>query len=354
MSQLLIFDGETINLANPTAAQYNALWNLHNTWKRRHGHMPLNCTNPHGGDMYTKVLRGQLWVAHYPGHGDQSCTRRLNEPESPAHHHIKEYGARAAQAAGFAVREEHRLISHDPHSPRADLFVDAPFPFSLEAQISPITPAKVKSRTTRSARAGAPPVWVFPESWSHPYVPVVGFNRDTDWTPGVPPRGTVTALHMKHVVAGHCTVTGEFNHCPHKRSGFCGGWHPHYEALRGWTLDDAIAGVGDREVHMLQTAGPKRSVLLVPTAGLTLYRELTGLDGVFMPAGPGKPRKPVDELGPRECTADRPPALYDECMFCPHELWAPISQIRGVCEHHWLALQPDKHPIQLPLIKEIA
>ena len=65
MSAFVIFDGEIVNLAHPTTAQYDALWRLHDTQRSRPGNrMPLICTRPHGGPMYLRKFNNRLWAVH--------------------------------------------------------------------------------------------------------------------------------------------------------------------------------------------------------------------------------------------------------------------------------------------------
>jgi hypothetical protein len=360
MSNIVLLDGEELDALHEPGK--SILWKLYLDGPRKRP--PLTCSQPHRGAMYLQLRKERLWAIHKPGQGDVECSVQIGEPEGPAHQHLKEYSARAAEAAGFTVATE----QWTGNGTRADVYVQAPFSFSVEAQISPIQAAVVTKRTKKSTAAGVPPVWVATQDRVFPFAPNIGFNREMDWEPGVPPRGTVTALHMKHIVAEHCTAAGEIQRCPNRRSGFCGGYHPHYEALRGWTLDDAIAGVGAGALIFLQDR--KGNVRVVPDEDVNLYRELTGHDGVFDPTiRTVKP--PADDGRLRECTAlrtpepqslapmaermaldwypaleaasarkfDFPELIWARCQKCGREICNPESIAAGLCQRHLLVMQ---------------
>ena len=349
MSSELRFDGRIVDLrADPTVCA--ELARLYDTHKRGQDY-PLFCIQPHRGRMYLwrSNRDGQLWASHYPRQSD-GCSVRIPGPEGIAHHRVKDYIGGAAQRAGYTVTPEYTTSNHT----RLDLLIDAPFRFGVEAQISPITERAVKTRTTRSTNAGIPPIWVATETRPFPYAPNIGFNRELDWTAGMPPKGSVTALHMKHITAEHCTPYSRFDHCPDGRNS-CGGWHPYYDALPGWTLDDAIAGIGDHQLEILQTA--TKAVYLVTLTGLELYRELTGHDGMFTPGAPGRrAAPPPQELIGVECAADRPipetaptaellltvpeiedvpfrlpPIEWSICQKCGRDICHPDSIADGLC-----------------------
>ena len=144
-----------------------------------------------------------------------------------------------------------------------DLFVDAPFRFGVEAQFSKLSTREAKARTTKSTHAGTPPLWL-------PYgappwlsdVPTIRHNdHEITWEQR-PPKHTVPAIGLRRIVPAHCTVTGPFNHCPDKRSGFCQDWHPDYQLVTGWTLDDALVGTGEQAVVFHQDRKKQVRVVL--------------------------------------------------------------------------------------------
>lgn len=341
MTSLVLLDGESLDAQ--TEPGKSILWKLYRD-VRPEKRPPLNCKRAHRGAMYLQMRKGRLWAIHKPGHGGADCNVRVGEPDGPAHQHLKAYSARAAETAGFTVATE----QWSGNGTRPDVTVSAPFSFSVEAQISPITAANVTKRTKKSTVAGLPPVWVTTQDRTFPFAPNIGFNRETEWEPAVPPRGTVTALHMKHVIAGRCSPSGEIDRCPNKRRGFCDGFHPHYEALRGWTLDDAIGGVGAGALVFLQDR--KGNVRVVPAEDVRLYRELTGHDGAFNPAvRTAKP--PANERRSRECTAERPgaevrqpyPITWARCQQCGRDICHPESLAAGLCQRHLLIQRAAMH-----------
>jgi hypothetical protein len=114
------------------------------------------------------------------------------------------------------------------------------------------------------------------------YVPQLRHNdTEIDWHT-MPSKGTASATSIKRIRAGHCTVTGPFDHCPNRRGGFCGQWHPWFsEPALGWTLDAGLAGIGAGALVIHQDA--TRIVRLVPADDLPAYLELTGLTGELIP-----------------------------------------------------------------------
>jgi hypothetical protein len=204
-------------------------------------------------------------------------------------------------------------------------------------------------------------VWVATEDRTYPFAPNIGFNREIDWEPAVPPRGTVIALHMRHITRERCTAASRWYKCPEGKRHFCGEWHPWFDdVLRGWTLDDALAGIGNSALVFHQDK--RGNVRVVLADDLPIYLELTGHDGAFSPGGvrAAKPNAAQPNDGQaRECTAARPvyttarPAyttarpVYKTCALCPQALWAPESQRRGVCEGCWRTLQHDGKSIEL-------
>ena len=246
MSSFVRFDDEEIDLSAVTRSQMAALWSLYENRKSYWGkYMPLRCVKPHGGPMYLKVRNGRLWVAHYRGFGDPSCTREV-EAESVTHQRMREYSARAVESAGHTAIPEY---STGPT--RLDLLIQAPHTYGVEIQVSPLTVREAKRRTTLSHRAGATPLWLpnryAPWEGKVPTLrPTTRSNRGgIDWEETLPKAKTVATPSIRRIVAGACTPTGPFNHCVNKRGGFCYGSHPDYELVLGVTLDDALVGTGE-------------------------------------------------------------------------------------------------------------
>jgi len=304
VSNQVYFGDATVDLSAVTTAQVAALWQLYENHNPRRGRMPLWCTKPHGGQMHLRKIRGQLWAAHYPGQGTQSChTRVSHESEGLPHRHMKDYAGRALQAAGYQVTEE-----FSTGKTRLDLAVDAPFKFGVEAQFSQIVEREAKTRTTKSFRVGWPSIWLpggqdVAQQLGY-QLPVLRHNdNEIDWASKVPAKGTATATSVRRITAQSCTPRGPFDHCPNKRGGFCGKWHPWFNDMDQWfTLDDALTGIAAGALMMHQDQ--RKIVRIVPAADVPRYRELTGCGGAFTPGGVSSPPTPHDE--DRECTAERP------------------------------------------------
>jgi hypothetical protein len=321
VSNQVYFGDVTVDLSAVTTAQVAALWHLYENHNPRRGRMPLWCTKPHGGQMHLRKIRGQLWAAHYPGGGGtQSCTAQVrHESEGLPHRHMKDYAGRALEAAGYQVTEE-----FSTGKTRLDLAVDAPFKFGVEAQFSQIVERDAKSRTTKSFRAGWPALWLpggqgVAQQLGY-QLPVLRHNdNEIDWASKVPAKGTATATSVRRITVQHCTVSGPFDHCPDKRGGFCGKWHPWFNDMapaQWFTLDDALTGIAAGALVLHQDR--RGIVRIVPAGDLPRYRELTGCDGVFSPGRVSSPPKPQEQG--RECAAERP---QDELLIA-----APATAVR--------------------------
>ena len=286
MSSLVYLRGELVD----TTTQYAELRDLYEN-RHRYNRMPLTCTREHRGRMYLRLSRtdkNRVEVAHYPGQGGPGCTRTIHhEAERIPHRTFKGYSARACESAGYTVTPEFKTTPPTGHrSTRLDLAVQAPTPFGIEAQFSTITQRDAKSRTTSSFHGGWPPLWLpgslkVASQIGH-YVPQLRHNdTEIDWHT-MPSKGTASATSIKRIRAGHCTVTGPFDHCPNRRGGFCGQWHPWFnEPALGWTLDAGPAGIGAGALVIHQDA--TRIVRLVAADDLLVYLELTGLTGELIP-----------------------------------------------------------------------
>jgi len=275
MSSLVYLRGELVD----TTTQYAELRDLYEN-RHRYNRMPLTCTREHRGRMYLRLSRtdqNRLEVAHYRGQGGQAAPApSTTNPEGIPHRTFKGYSARAGESAGYTVTPEFKTTPPTGHrSTRLDLAVQAPTPFGIEAQFSTITQRDAKSRTSGSFHGGWPPLWLpgslkVASQIGH-YVPQLRHNdTEIDWHT-MPSKGTASATSIKRIRAGHCTVTGPFDHCPNRRGGFCGQWHPWFnEPALGWTLDAGPAGIGAGALVIHQDA--TRIVRRVAADDLPVYR----------------------------------------------------------------------------------
>ncbi|WP_156771994.1 hypothetical protein [Mycobacterium sp. 1245805.9] len=345
MSSFVRFGDEEIDLSAVSPAQMAALWRLYEDRRsyRNGRRMPLRCVKPHGGRMYLKVRGNQLWVAHYPGEGDPSCSMRV-QPESVTHQRMREYSARAVETAGHTATPEYVA-----GRTRLDLLVQGPQTYGVEIQVSPLTVREAKRRTTLSHRAGATPLWL-PNTYA-PWEDKVPTLRPTtrsnsggiDWEETLPKAMTVATPSIRRIVAGACTPTGPFDHCLNKPGGFCYDWHPDYELVIGVTLDDALVGTAEGFYVFHQTL--RGHPLIVEAEGLRVFRDLTGHDGAFNPGIKVNPPQPAEE--PRECIATRPlvdpasevtpdpcelpPVRWINCRKCKQQTAVIGDEDRDIC-----------------------
>jgi len=230
MSSLVYLRGELVD----TTTQYAELRDLYEN-RHRYNRMPLTCTREHRGRMYLRLSRtdqNRLEVAHYRGQGGQAAPApSTTNPEGIPHRTFKGYSARAGESAGYTVTPEFKTTPPTGHrSTRLDLAVQAPTPFGIGAQFSTITQRDAKSRTASSFHGGWPPLWLSgsPKVASQigHYVPQLRHNdTEIDWHTMLS-EGTASATSIKRIRAGHCTVTGPFDHCPDRRGGFCANGIP--------------------------------------------------------------------------------------------------------------------------------
>jgi hypothetical protein len=365
MSTFVHFRDEKVDLKAASRGLLADLWAMYENRRRYRGanRMPLVCTQSHAGQMYLKVVDGELWAAHYPGQGDGECSVRIG-PESDSHRHIKDYAARALEAGGYTVQPE---FSTGYKITRLDLAVQAPNRFGVEAQVTPLAAKDAKSRTTKSFKAGWPALWIpGTETIGNTLagaVPVLRYNeRQIDWEPGVPAKGTATALGLRHVTREKCTAYSRWKVCPETgRGNYCDRWHPWLDdVIPGWTVDDALVGLAGGVLSLLQTGTGR--VHLVATEDVPTYVELTGHDGAFTPGGHSS--APTLQEGPdRECAAvrrheelrhepaavdwfkapQRPPLKFHfpeptwaRCQQCGRDICHPESLAAGLCQRHLL------------------
>lgn len=348
MADWIYLDGVEINCAMATSVQLEALWRLYDNRHRfnRNNRIPIVCANSHRGRMYLRTNRAdktRLEAVHYGGEG--SCKIMIrHESEGVQHLMLKEFAADALDC--YPIIREHST----GNGTRLDLFADAPHPFGVEAQFSKISVRDAKARTTKSANAGAFPVWL-------PWAP----NRAPEWTKFVPnfrhndteidwrqkpPQGAAAAYGIRKIIPGHCVPSGPFEHCPESRQTSCGGWHPDYERVAGWRLGEALRGVGAGALVPHQ--GRKGYARIVLSDTFSLYEELTGKSGLLTSSQIKAALSPPGDG--RECTSER---AYEAnfCGVCAQPLWAPLSSARGYCERCFIDYIPASKPVQLQLWK---
>lgn len=334
MSGLVMLDGELLNLERLSAAQYGMMWSLYESHKGGSQRYPLQC-HDHKSAMFLRNHRGQLWASHYPGSGVR-CGKGISAPESPSHLHMKEYAYRAVDDAGFQAEFEFPT----GNGTKLDVAVASPIPFGIEAQFSPIKPGLAKARTTKSVRAGWPPVWLpstkqIGDSLAG-LVPIIRHNdTDIDWESVVPRKGAATAVSLRHVIRERCTAGSRWNRCPSGSKNMCGRWHPWLnDPVIGLTLDDALAGIGAGQFTLLQNH--LGYVYYVPASEVSIYQELTGTVGEYNPSR--TPRRTKVRRGATPCAADLPVAQKQAditdgslCQRCGRGLIHPISISTGIC-----------------------
>jgi hypothetical protein len=344
MSNEIEFEGRTVLTTD--AAVSAKLWTLYETRKpgRR---LPLFCTKSHRGQMYLWQRRsdGSLWASHYPGQGG-GCNTRIPGREGLEHLHFKDYTLCCADDSGFAAELEYSLGYRQP---RLDVAVHAPTRFAAEVQFSDIDTRDAKARTTQAMRHGWPRIWLpgiraVGEKLAG-QVPVLRHNdTEIDWQLS-PAKGTVAALGIRRITAEQCTPSSRWQVCPVGRQKFgkgtfCRHWHPWLnDVATGWTVDDAIAGIGGGGLSILQTI--TGMVLLVVADDVARYQELSGHDGVFNPGVQSRRVVVVsDPSEPRPCTASRSFELAELVSgFSKERNWLPMPPRSEFGDIEWIKCQ---------------
>ena len=317
-------EGRDIDLASLSPADYELIASLHGNIRR--GDRTLVCLQPTAGNGEMRIFmrNKKYWAAHFAGgaHGDHVVAL-----ESDAHKRETEYWLRAAEDRGHEAAKEVRT----GNGTVLDLGIDGPVRTGVEIQHSPITTPVVKTRTTKSFRAGYTTVWFSDWDKSPPWlhhVPSLGCNR-LPWDEVLPPRRAATATGLRLIEAVKCVV-GAFPKCPEGGWRPCGMYHQKPVPWLGLTVDDVAGMVPAGEAVPL--IGKSNYVYLVPPASVDLYRELSGRSGLYEPGG--KPKVKVSSRAPRVCTSPAheslPPTDWKWCRVCQRRYWL-LNDVAGLC-----------------------
>lgn len=307
-------EDRTINLASLSAADYGLIASLHGAIRSGDGILVCLQRTAGNGEMHI-VKRGEnYWAAHFAGGAHGGHVVAL---ESDEHKRQKEYWRRAAEDAGYEVENEVR----SGNGTILDVGIDGPVRTGIEIQHSPITAPLVKTRTTKSFRAGYTTVWFSDWAKNPPWfhrVPSLGCNR-LPWHEELPSRRAATATGLRCIEAVKCVV-GAFPKCPEGAWRPCGQYHPRPTPWLGLTVDDVAQMVPAGEAVPL--AGKGDLVYLVPPSSVDRYRELSGRPGVYEPGG--KPKPKTSSRAPKACVSpahEVPPAVsplgeWARCQTC--------------------------------------
>lgn len=322
-------ENREIELSDPSLADQELLKSLRGNIQR--GQQTLLCLqSPEGQDsaeMYIRFRNGKYWAVHFPGgaHGPHAIGI-----ESPEHKRQKDYWQRAAEVAGYQVSQEF----YTGNKTKLDVAIHGPCQTGIEVQRSYIEPREVKSRSTKSYRAGWLPFWFYDSdrtpSWSHE-VPALGCNR-LPWSSLPRPRAA-TATGLSHFEAVRCEP-GEFNRCFDGKKRHCRDWHPKRRPWRGMTLDDVAerAPVGG-VVPMMDQQGIAH---LVSPENLGFYQSLSGLSGDYVP-GSSKRAQLSSRATTKLCAS---PVHEEEASMTCHRCGNYLHRLRqlvrprpDLCEH---------------------
>ncbi|PZT93645.1 MAG: hypothetical protein DI630_26765 [Gordonia sp. (in: high G+C Gram-positive bacteria)] len=232
--------------------------------------------------MYIRKVGEKLFAVHYPGTGHDG-----SHPigESDEHKRQKEYFARAAVGAGFAVE----LEKSTGNGTRPDVTVIGTGSTRIggEVQHSHLSEGAAKSRTTKTIKAGYTPMWVNDKGlekqpWLY-LVPSVTINR-LNWDVELPVPGSAFAIGVVKVSALMCT-SSNFDYCPEGKRLPCGNFHVSLrDPWRGLTLDDLIGMSAASQVVPISCASyrpdgsGRMNVRWVSSADATKAAELYGYD----------------------------------------------------------------------------
>lgn len=262
-----------------------------------------------GGPMYVQVRHGGIvTLCHWPDTAHDGC--RLQFGMSDEHKRQQEYWAEAGSRAGYPTDVE---VSTG-NGTRLDVAIDGPVRTAIEVQRSYVTDRSVKSRTTKSFRAGWSSLWsVTSEGWP-PWAPYVPTLRPTvSFSAGQLPPGTATAIGPRNVVIERC-LPGETG--PGCRRP-CGRRHrPTFPPIRGFIIDNVAEQFPAGRLVPLQFRS--NIVYLTPPEDLARYVDATKSDAAWTPGGRNEQHKREKNRG-----------IGDECRSSKHAQ----SNINRVLKH---------------------
>ena len=156
MSTLVRYTPENrvLDLATLSRGDYAIISSLHGTIKR--GERILIClqagVSADTAEMHIRLIGGKFWAVHFAGGGHGGHEIAL---ESDEHRRQKDYWHRAAEDAGHRASTEYNTGG----GTILDVAIDGPRRTGVEVQHSYVKVSVVKSRTTKSFKAGWLPVW---------------------------------------------------------------------------------------------------------------------------------------------------------------------------------------------------
>lgn len=296
MKSVIIFrDGRRASLASAISAElYAELEVIHSPRKD-----PALFCGGCGGGIYLRhgtARKDELFGAHHEaGECPEAFVARVSAM-TDEHKRMAEYHARAAQSAGFSADMEVVTSGRT----RVDVVIDGRI--GLEVQRSALTARAAIDRTARSLAAGLEVV-----AWCAPCV-------SPQWVGKVPGyRFLDNGRHLKEVPARRSVQAAgvwTFRRGWTRRE----GWRPAPEPVTV-LVDDAVARMA---AGVLKPVTVGRYVRLVPTAGITLYEEMTGVRLTYDPGHPVRRALPraAEDPCPRAPLPVPPGPQVTACIWC--------------------------------------
>lgn len=331
--------GIDIELADLPRDLYTEIASLHGQIDPPPAPPVLTCLG-NGKPLYVwRHHSGRYFARHYP-YDNPDKHSHVIATMSDEHRRQAEYTLRAAVEAGLQAKLEHST----GNGTRLDVAVTGSHDVGFEVQRSYLSRARAKSRAARSFEAGWPTAWITDQ------------ERDPDWAGHVPTarlsmRGGWDALPPRNTARA---VIGRFTR--ERDNSRPSGWSYRREPTT--VLLDELAYLMAAGQIIPVAVGSKGKVSLAHSEAREVIDSCTYPGASLWRPATATPRSnetaqrftrvcahgesPTPSASPDPVSRTVP--LRETCAFCSQELWAPQSQERGVCEHHWLALRLDRDP----------
>lgn len=267
-------DPTDITLSYPLDPQHQRLLEqLHQTGKlkgaiecRMHDDDPkLRGFRSHDGRVHEAWLylrrsatdRSRLLLCHWP-HSLVSGSHAVPSPMTAEHRRRQEYVALRGEAAGYEVELEKSIAP----GTRSDVVIRGVATMTAEVQQTGIALPTVLRRDRSAVSAGAVPAWLSDTKAPHYAFKVA--HVETNEREGMDPRTWTVSTGPRELEHEKCTPSSRLGHCPDRRRGWCGMWHPIWVPRPGLTVDDVVEQVPAGALVRLETGTAQGVVLVSP------------------------------------------------------------------------------------------
>lgn len=209
----------------------------------------------------------KLLLCHWPG-GFVTGTHAVPSPMTAEHRRRQEYVALRGEAAGYEVELERSIAP----GTRSDVVIRGTATMTAEVQQTGIALPTVLRRDRSAVAAGAVPAWLSDTKAPHYAFKVA--HVETNEREGMDPRTWTVSTGPRELEHEKCTPSSRLGHCPDRRRGWCGMWHPIWVPRPGLTVDDVVEQVPAGALVRLETGTAQGVVLVSPGDRDTWFAEV--------------------------------------------------------------------------------